>query len=235
MSVLSPAVGSAAPTPPDYIASAPLTVSIGCVRSITARSLLLIGEVVVIPAVLLFLFVRAGTPMTGLVVVFGWRASCIAARLLTGRTVPTTAWFAFAMFTARAIAGLALASVAVYLWEPVAMSVVAGSAFMASALAAKPLTLRMVRDFIRLDEHVSADRRVRSLFAQLALWWGLVHVGSGLAGAWAFRLPLEGTVAVHGALGICCTVVSVGGCVAWGLYRAMRIPGLRIQFGEQSA
>lgn len=237
------AVGSSTRHPSDAVTSTrsgrvphvPATetvVHLGRVRSIAPRAAVLTTEIVVVPGILLYLLVSAGHAMLGLAIVCAWRTSCIGARLALRIAVPATAWVAFALFAARTIGGLAASSVALYLVVPVVTSALQGAVFLASAFTARPLMGRLLRDFASSVPECAVLRR---LFGQLSGWWGVVHLlGAGL-GAWAVTLPTAEAVAVTSVLGVCCTGGSVLGCALWGLWRAARLPGLRVVFADAPA
>ena len=190
-----------------------------------SRAALLIGEVVVVPGVLLYVLVSAGHPMVGIVAVFVWRTACIAVRLALGVRVPATCWLAFGLFMARTAAGLAVASVSLYLVVPIVLCAAQGVFFVGSAFARRPVMMRLAADFV---PGVSNRLTLRRLFAQLSTIWGAAHVLCAGFGAWALTLPDAQAVAVTSALGVGCTVGSVGACTAWGLWRGARVPDLRI-------
>jgi hypothetical protein len=203
----------------------------GRLRSVLTRGLLLAGEVVVIPGVLLYVFVTIGHPMLGLVAVFGWRAAWIVSRAGSGSRVPATCWLAFGLFLARTVAGLAVSSVGVYLLIPVLLCAIQGLVFLGSPLARQPLMMRLATDYVEeLPQHHPALRR---LFTQLSCIWGGVHLVCAGLGAWALTLPAGQAVAANSGLSIACTATSVAGCLGWGLWRSARIPGLRIACGEK--
>jgi hypothetical protein len=217
-------------TDPDVGADA--TIHLGRLTPTVVNGIWLVVETVVVPAILLFAFVGAGHDMAGLVTVFGWRSACILARWSRGHRVPATVWMAFALFAARTVSSLAVTSVAVYLWQPVIMSALTGGMFVVAAFGKRPLTLRLAHDFVHLPAPVAANPRVRHLFRDLTLILGVTHLASAFVCAWAMRLPTDATVAVHGGLGVACSLVSVGGCVGWGLWRVSRIPALRVRLGD---
>jgi len=205
-------------------------IHLGRLRSVLSRGLLLTAEVVVVPGVLLYAAVAAGHPMLGLVIVFGWRAAWIAARARSGKRVPATCWLAFGLFLARTVAGLAVSSVGIYLLIPITLCALQGFVFLGSPLAKRPLMMRLAADYV---EHLPHHPALRRLFAQLSCIWGAAHVICAGLGAWALTLSTTRAVAVTSGLGLLCTGVSVGGCIAWGLWRTGRIPGLRLAYGEK--
>jgi len=193
------------------------------------RGLVLLTEVVAVPGALLYALTSAGHPAAGMVAVFAWRTAWIGLRQTARGRVPTTCWFAFALFLARTIAGIAVSSVALYLLIPVALSAAQGALFLASGFTRRPLLMRLAADY---TDDLPDRPRLRRVFAQMSGIWGGVHVASAAIGSWALTLPTAHAVAVTSILGVTCTVTSVGGCIAWGLWRSVRIPDLRIVYGD---
>jgi hypothetical protein len=214
----------------DTAALEPTVIHLGRLSSVLARGLVLLAETVAVPGVLLYAFVAAGRPMAGLVVVFGWRSACIGARLLGRVAVPATCWLTFALFVTRTLAGLAVASVSLYLVIPVVMCAGQGLFFLLSARRERPLLMRLANDY---TDDIPDRPALRALFAQLSAIWGAVHVVCAGVGAWAVTLSPTDAVAVTSVLAIGCAVASVGGCLGWGVWRAARIPGLRIACCEK--
>lgn len=204
-------------------------VHLGRVPAIAARAGLLTCEITIVPSLLLYAFVEAGHAMVGLLVVLVWRTACVAGRLTLGLAVPATVWVSFGLFSARTAGGLAVSSVSLYLVVPVAVSALQGAVFLGSAFTRRPLIGRLLGDFASdIPDHPA----LRRLFAQLTGWWGVVHlVGAGVGG-WAVTLAAPQAVAITSVLGLVCTAASLGGCALWGLWRAARIPGLRVRFEE---
>jgi hypothetical protein len=212
------------------LTAAAAVVHLGRVRSTLIRGVLLLGEVVAVPGVLLYACVVSGHPMLGLMAVFVWRSACIGARVGAGARVPTTCWFAFGLFLTRTIAGLAVGSVGLYLLIPAALCAAQGIFFLASSLAERPVMMRLAADYAtEVPDHPA----LRRLFGQLSGIWGGVHLACALLGAWALTLATPQAIALTSMLGFVCTVASVGGCIGWGLRRTARTPGLRIAYGEK--
>jgi hypothetical protein len=206
-------------------ATEPDLVHLGRLPGLIRRGLLLLLEVVVVPGAVLYSLVAAGHPVAGILAVLGWRAGCIGARLVAGVRVPATCWLAFGLFLARTVAGVAFSSVSLYLLVPVVLCAAQGLFFVGSALTRRPLMMRLVADFAA----GLPDRpELRRVFAQTCVIWGAAHLVSAAVGAWALTLPNAEAVAVTSSLGFVCAVSSVAGCLAWGLWRAARIPGLGI-------
>jgi hypothetical protein len=216
-------------TTPPVTGHEPTVVHLGRLRSLLTHGLLLVAEVVVVPGLLLYALVVAGHPMLGLVSVLLWRAGCIGTRLGAGSRVPATCWLAFGLFLTRTMAGLVGSSVGLYLLVPTVLCAAQGLFFLGSPLTRRPAMMRLATDYA---SHIPDHPGLRRLFTQLSGIWGGVHLVCAAAGAWAVTLSTSHAVAVTSGLGVACTVASVGGCLGWALWRAARIPGLRIVCGE---
>lgn len=216
-------------TTPRATAVEPTIIHLGRLRSLLTRGLLLLGEVVAVPGVLLYVFVAVGHSMIGLLAVFGWRVACIGVHRTRSR-VPATCMLAFALFLTRTVAGLLVSSVSLYLLIPVLLCACQGIFFAGSALLRRPLLMRLATDY---TEHIPDTRVLRRLFAQLSGVWGGVHLVCAAIGVWSLTLSASHAVAATSTLSLACTLGSVGGCIGWGLWRTTRISGLRIAFGER--
>jgi hypothetical protein len=207
-------------------------IHLGRLGPVARRGALILGEVVVVPGAILYALVLAGHPMLGLASVLCWRAGCIGSRLRAEARVPATCWLAFALFLTRALAGLAVSSVGLYLLVPVVLCAAQGLFFLCSPATRRPAMMRLAADYVgHLPDHVA----LRRLFAHLSGIWGGVHLLCAAVGAWALTLGTTRAVAVTSGLGLLCTSVSAGGCIAWGLWRGARTPGLRIALGNPPA
>lgn len=206
-------------------------IHLGRFRSVALRGLILLGEIVVVPGLVLYAMVASGHAMGGLIAVFAWRSACILAHHRRGGGVPATCWFAFGLFLARTVTGLAVSSVSLYLLLPILLCAVQGLFFLASSLWRRPVLMRLAADYV---EELPHHPTLRRLFAQLSALWGSVHLACAAVGVWAISLATSRAVAVTSGLGVVCTVTSVGGCIAWGLWRVARIQGLRISYADRS-
>jgi hypothetical protein len=206
-------------------ASEPAVIHLGRLSSVLPRGLLLLGETVAVPGILLYAFVAAGHSMAGLVAVFLWRSACIGGRGVARISVPATCWMTFALFVSRTVAGLAVSSVTLYLVVPVVLCAAQALFFLFSARAKRPFLMRLATDY---TDDIPDSPALRGLFAQLSGIWGGTHLICAAVGAWAITLPPTQAVAVTSVLAMACAVASAGACIAWGLWRVRRIPGLRI-------
>jgi len=142
---------------------------------------------------------------------------------------------AVAMLIGRTGIALALSSVYVYLLQPVAGSVVMAALFIGSALLGRPITLRLAQDFVHLPARLVADRRVRRMFIQVSLLWGLSRLFDAGLSVGVLHWGLSAGIFSRGICSSVLTVLSIGVCTYWGWSRLRRIEGVRFQFGPAPA
>jgi hypothetical protein len=199
------------------------------------NGLRLLLEAVVVPTLLLYACVLTVGQVAGLAAVLGWCAFTVAIRLAHARRVPGTLLLALLMLVSRTSIALILSSVYVYLLQPVAGSLFMATLFIGSALLGKPITMRLAQDFVHLPVGLVSDARVRRMFAQVSLLWGvsrLLDAGMSLGVLhWGVAAGLFSRGIFSGLL----TALSVGICAYWGWSRLRRIEGVRFRFGHAPA
>jgi hypothetical protein len=79
---------------------------------------------------------------------------------------------------------LASGNTFVYFVQPVFSDAVVASVFLGSLLTSQPLVARLAPDFYPIDPALAARPRIKVLFRQLTLLWGLVVVAKGTATLW---------------------------------------------------
>ena len=208
-------------------------VDLGHLGTALRRSALLLLETLVVPAGLLLLGLHLGGATEGLVLVALWRCGLPVLRLLLRRRVPTAVWLSSGIFTVRTSVALATASVSVYLWQPIVLSALLGVFFIGSGLIGHPVTLRLTGDVVRLPPRLVDDARVRRIFGEVAVIWGVVHVLCAGMGALFMQLPTSSAVVAQAGLGLVCTVGSTAGAVGWGVRRLHALPDLTLRFARR--
>lgn len=210
-------------------------VELGTRRGALRRGTLLVLETVLVPMGLLLLGLTLGGPTAAFALVLGWRAGLPLLRLLLGVRVPMAVWLSSGLFALRVAPAWLAASMTVYLWQPIVISVVLGVFFLVSGLIGHPVTLRLAGDVVRLPQEFVTDPRVRRIFGEVAVIWGTVHVLCGAMGAVLMQLPTSTAVVAQGCLGVVNTVGSTVGAIGWGVHRLRQVPGLTIRFTPRTA
>jgi len=211
------------------------TIAIGHVGTVVARALLMLAESVLVPTAILYGCMRTVGTAAGLIGVLAWCGATMLTRLVSGRRVPSTLLLVVGILVARTSIALACSSVWLYLLQPVAASVLMSLVFVGSALIGRPVTRRLAQDFVHLPERLLADRRMRRVFIEVALIWGLSRAVDAAIGLDSMHWGAGVSVLARGVLSSGLTALSVGVCVVWGWRRVQAIPGVRFQVGGPAA
>jgi hypothetical protein len=125
----------------------------------------------VVPGIVFYtLFVSAGIwPAIGGALI--WSYGAIAVRALTGRRTSGMLLLTAGVLTLRTIVALAAQSTFIYFLQPVLTDLLIGTAFLASAMTARPVVTRLAGDFYPLTDELHARPGIRRLFRRLTLLW----------------------------------------------------------------
>jgi len=195
----------------------------------------LLLETVIVPTMLLYVCVQTVGQIPGLIAVLVWCALTVAVRMVTVRRVPGTMILAVVMLIGRTSIALAFSSVYVYLLQPVAGSVLMAGLFIGSALIGRPITLRLAQDFVHLPARLVADHRVRRMFIEVSVLWGLSRLFDAGLSVGVLHWGVSAGIFSRGVCSSVLTVLSIGLCAYWGWSRLRRIEGVRFQFGSAPA
>lgn len=210
-------------------------IDLGCLRPTVLRGLRLLLETVVVPTLLLVACMRTVGAVPGLLAVLGWCALVVTIRLFTLRRVPGTLMLVVGMLVGRTTMALAFSSVYVYLLQPVAASTLMALLFIGSALVGRPVTMRLAQDFVTVPVRLLADRRVRRMFIQISLLWGVSRVVDAGMSLGVLHWGLTAGLLSRGLFSGVLTLVSICGCAYWGWSRLQRIPGVEFRIGAPAA
>src|SRR5262249_27187873 len=133
-------------------------IHIGALRPTLLRAGRLMAETVLVPTTLLIVALHTVGLLAGLYAVLAWCVVTVAVRWISGRHLPGTLMMCAGMLCARATVALLLSSAVVYLIQPVIGSVLMALLFLGSAVAGRPITMRLARDFITLPSHLVEHR-----------------------------------------------------------------------------
>lgn len=210
-------------------------IDLGHLKPTLMNGLRLLLETVVVPTLLLYVCMLTVGGVTGLIAVLVWCALTVAVRLTTVRRVPGTLLLALCMLVARTSIALALSSVYVYLLQPVAGSMVMATLFIGSALIGRPITLRLAQDFVKLPHGLVSDERVRRMFVQVSLLWGVSRLLDAGMSLGVLHFGIAAGIFSRGVFSGLLTALSIGVCSYWGWSRLRRIEGVRFRFGSSPA
>ena len=125
----------------------------------------------VVPGIVFYsMFVTFGV-WPAIVASLTWSYGAIAIRALTGRRASGMLLLTAGVLTLRTIVALASHSTFVYFLQPVLTDLLIGTAFLVSALTARPVVARLAGDFYPLTDELHARPAMRRLFRRLTLLW----------------------------------------------------------------
>lgn len=207
-------------------------IEVGRVRPAIVNGLRLLLETVVVPTLLLYVCMLTVGEVAGLVAVLGWCAFTVAIRISTVRRVPRTLLLVIAMLVVRTAISLAVSSVYVFLLQPVAGSLLMAVIFIGSALLGRPVTMRLAQDFVHLPARLCADHRVRQMFVEVSVLWGVSRLLDAGMSFGALHWGLAAGLFSRGAITVVLTALSIAACAYWGSRRLRRIEGIEFRFGK---
>ena len=195
--------------------------------ALTNAALLLLEAIVVPTAIFAVLLPVAGLTWA-LLGSLGWCWATVALRMARRRGTPGTLLLTTSMFTARTVLALVTSSAFVYLAQPIVGSVCMAALFVGSAMAGRPLTLRLARDFVHVPAHLIDRARVRRMFRDVAILWGLSRVVTALLSFQMLRVGTDAGLFARGVVSPLVTVLAVAVCTWWG-WRSLRADGVRLR------
>ena len=205
-------------------------IHVGQLRSAAKRGGWLLIETALMPMFLLWVGLTVSGPLLGLGAVLTWRLGFVFGRIIKGVRVPATVVLSTSVFVVRTIVSMSLLSVLVYLWQPVIMATIFGVIFTASAFMKTPVTMKLMADVITLPEITKTDPRIRTIFGQMSLIWGVLHLLNAGFSAWTLKGDLTNVVLLHGVLGMSCALLSAVGGALWGWFMVKRLPDIEVRF-----
>lgn len=210
-------------------------IELGEVGKVIGNAALMLAEGVLVPTAILYTAIRTVGAVPGLIGVMVWCLLTIGVRWTLGRRVPSTLLLVIGVLVLRTAVALATTSVWLFLLQPIAASVLMSVLFIGSAVLGRPVTQRLAQDFVHLPERLVADRRVRRMFIEVALVWGLSRVLDAGLSLGSLEMGTSFGVLARGVLSIGLTALSVAACAYWGWRRMRAIPGVRFRFGAPIA
>jgi uncharacterized membrane protein len=154
---------------------------------------------VIVPAVVFYgFFVLAGV-WTAIIAALGWSYGAIAWRAVTRRRTSGLLILAAILLTGRTALSLAADSAWLYFFQPVISDGIVALLFLISLASARPMVARLAGDFYPMDHELAMRPRVRRLFWQLTLFWGVLGLARATMTLWLLQSQsLETFVLVKG-------------------------------------
>ncbi len=205
-------------------------VHIAELRPTLLRALRLLLETVVVPTILMLTLLHTVGLLIALGATLGWCYLALGARLVARRRLPGTLFVCVSMISGRALIAIATSSAFIYLLQPVLGSICMAALFLGSALAGRPLTMRLARDFVAIPAHILDRKGVHRMFTQVALLWGISRVADAGMNFGFLHLGLSAGLVSRGFFSPMLSLLTVGVSVVWGV-RALRRDGIRLQLG----
>lgn len=208
-------------------------IELGDLRPALLRGLRLLLETVVVPTLLLYCLMLTVGAVPGLLAVLGWCVLTVGVRMFTVRRVPGTLLLVLTMLVARTTIALVLSSVYVFLLQPIAGSMLMALLFIGSAVIGRPITMRLAQDFVHFPERLALDERVRRMFVQVSLLWGVSRLLDAAMSLGVLHFGVAAGVFSRGVFSGLLTALSVGACAYFGWSRLHRIEGVAFRFGHR--
>jgi hypothetical protein len=153
-------------------------------RAIVARTATSVFVACVVPAVLVSVTVVVVDVYAAIVVALAWTFGAICWRWATRRRPSGLLLLTVGILLVRTGVTVATGDSFVYFVQPVFANAGVAIVFLASLATATPVVARLAGDFYPMEAGVSGRPRVRRLFWQLTLLWGVVCLAKGLATLW---------------------------------------------------
>jgi hypothetical protein len=220
--------------PPPAEPLAEHVIELGDLRPTLLRGARLLLETVIVPTLLLYVCMLTVGALPGLFAVLCWCVLTVGVRMVTVRRVPGTLLLMVTMLMARTGIALALSSVYVFLLQPIAGSMLMALLFIGSAVLGKPITMRLAQDFVHLPERLVVDSRVRRMFVEVSLLWGVSRLVDAAMSLGILHFGITAGVFSRGVFSGLLTALSIGVCAYYGWNRLDRIEGVTFRFGPRS-
>jgi hypothetical protein len=203
-------------TPADTIHLPPL-------RHLALRAVPRLIEGVLAPTALFLLLVNTAGVGAAIAGGFFWSASVIVVRRLLGRRVPTLVFVGLGVLFLRTALALATGSSFLYFLQPTLGTGTVGLVILASALAGRPIVLRLARDFCPLPEDSMGDPHLRRFFLGISFMWGVTQLLNAGITLWLLVSQSVSTyVITRTAMSWGLTAGAIGISVVWFLRMSRR-------------
>jgi hypothetical protein len=206
----------------------PLVIELPPLRPALLGAGRLLAESVLVPTALFAVVLHTNGLRPAFAAALSWCYFSVVLRWLTGRRMPGTLVLCVGMFTGRACVALWMSSALLFLLQPVLGSLLMAALFVGSAMLGRPVTVRLARDFVALPAHVLGRWRVRRMFRDVAILWGLSRVADAALNVGFLHHGIDAGLLARGVFSPLLTILTVAVCAYWG-WRALRSEGIRLR------
>jgi intracellular septation protein A len=194
----------------------PAALELPPLRTMARHALPRVIEGAVIPTVLFLGLLRLGGQTAAIAGALVWSVLVIGTRLALRRRVPTIVMIGVGALTLRTALALAAHSSFVYFLQPTVGTATVGLCFLLSAMAGRPLVLRLARDFCPLPDDVMAHGHLRRFFLGISVLWGVVQLLNAALTLWLLLSQSLGTfVVLRATMGHSLTISAIAISVIW--------------------
>lgn len=194
----------------------PATFDIPSFRVLARHAAPRLVEAVLIPTLLFLVLLRLGGQTYAIVGAFTWSALVIGTRLALRQPIPTLVFIGLGALGLRTTLALAADSSFIYFLQPTVGNATVGILFLVTALAGRPLILRVARDFCPLPEDVMTHGHLRRFFLGISVLWGTVQLLNAGLTLWLLLSQSLGTfVVLRTTMTHTLTVTAVTISVVW--------------------
>jgi hypothetical protein len=165
-------------------------------RTMARHALPRLIEGAVIPTLLFLGLLHLGGQWAAIGGAFCWSAIVIGTRVALRRRVPTIVLIGLGALALRTTLAFAAQSSFVYFLQPTVGTATVGLCFLLSAMAGRPLVLRLARDFCPLPDDVMTHGHLRRFFLGISVLWGVVQLLNASLTLWLLLSQSLGTFVV---------------------------------------
>jgi hypothetical protein len=194
----------------------------------------LLTEATLVPSALFALLIHTSGLVSGIAAAVGWCWLVVLVRARSGRRLPGMLVLSACLFTARSCVALATSSAFLYVLQPALASIVTALLFLGTSLVGRPLTARLAQDFIHVPAHLLARPRVRRMFRDVGILWGLSRVADAAMTYGFLRRGVDAGIAGRALVSPVLLAITIGLCFLWGR-RCLRNDGIRLKRAQAAA
>jgi hypothetical protein len=174
----------------------PVALDLPPLRTMAWHALPRLIEGAVIPTLLFLGLLHLGGRWVAIAGALGWSTLVIVTRLALGRRVPTIVLIGVGALALRTALAFAAHSSFIYFLQPTVGTATVGLCFLLSAMAGRPLVLRLARDFCPLPDDVMSHGHLRRFFLGISVLWGVVQLLNAALTLWLLLSQSLGTFMV---------------------------------------